>query len=111
MYSKNFLQRCDGYSGADLSALVTEAAMAAFKEHISRAARSSSLEPVPLTSEVRVFWRHFDSAFDKVKPSVTGKDKQHYETLKRKQQVRTNFKKIMSFDTFIQTPKVVLTFI
>jgi hypothetical protein len=66
--------------------------MAAFKEHISTASRSNSLEPVPSSSEVRVFWRHFDSAFDKVKPSVTGKDKQNYETLKRKQQVRTKFK-------------------
>jgi hypothetical protein len=58
--------------------------MCAFKEHVAQSKTGSGSGS---GFDVRVFRRHFDSAFDKVKPSVTGKDKLHYETLKRKQQV------------------------
>jgi ribosome biogenesis ATPase len=84
-----FLKRCDGFSGADLSALVIEASMAAFKERLSQAAAATGSGV-----EVRVGSRHFDAAFNKVKPSVSAHDKKSYETLKRKQQVRAVLKPI-----------------
>ena len=82
----NLLQRCDGFSGADLSALVIEASMAAFKEvamhtHIGQAALRPGFE-------VRVCLRHFEAAFAKVKPSVSDKDKLQYESMKRRSQVK-----------------------
>ena len=60
--------------------------MSAFKEHVARSKDAKTGSETGF--EVRVYRRHFCSALDKVKPSVTGKDKLHYETLKRKQQVR-----------------------
>ena len=77
-------QRCDGFSGADLSALVIEASMIAFKE-LSRIPKSEVVAGPG--SEPRVHLRHFMSAFNKVKPSVSGRDKNHYETMKRRQLV------------------------
>merc|ERR1719509_687991 len=50
-------QRCEGFSGADMSALVREASMSALKEHLNE-------------------------AFQQVKPSVSGKDRQKYDAMK-----------------------------
>jgi ribosome biogenesis ATPase len=80
-------QRCDGFSGADLSALVIEASMFAFKE-LARGSRTGSGAGFKTGSVARVYLRHFDLAFNKVKPSVSVKDKQHYESMKRRHQVR-----------------------
>ena len=60
--------------------------MAAFKEvathtHVGQAALRPGFE-------VRVCFRHFEAAFAKVKPSVSGKDKLHYESMKRGTQVK-----------------------
>jgi len=60
--------RCDGYSGADLSALVREASVCALKQYMKDKATSTDDQP-PL---IYVKKTHFDMAFAKVKPSVTG---------------------------------------
>ena len=86
--------RCVGFSGADLSALAREAAVAALKECMEKAATSASAsasggggdggaaapeggaaEEVP-----RVSMAHFERAFELVQPSVSPQDEQRYKT-------------------------------
>ncbi|KAH9623158.1 hypothetical protein KSS87_011012 [Heliosperma pusillum] len=67
--------RCENMSGADLSALMNEAAMAALEEKLKLSTTvcggcSSSIKSV-----------HFEHAMSKVKPSVSEKQKQYYEKL------------------------------
>jgi ribosome biogenesis ATPase len=59
-------RKCDGYSGADLAALVKEAAIAALCE-------CADEEEEPLVAR-----RHFAHALDKVAPSVTRRDEKRY---------------------------------
>ena len=66
------------FSGADMSALVTEASVLAFKEHLEAIA-SGDTEG----SDVRVYHKHFTGAFDKVRPSVSKTDRKLYERMKR----------------------------
>jgi len=61
-------RRCDGFSGADLSALVKEAAIAALHDCDSE---DDDSEPV-------VNAHHFEAAFGKVFPSVTRREEQRY---------------------------------
>ncbi|EDO35705.1 predicted protein [Nematostella vectensis] len=114
--------RCNGFSGADLAALVREASMAALRERINLTSLAKTAGPsttVPtLTSTnsalkteteptvtkdvssasvsvtmaskthdvanlvVGVGARHFDRAFDKVRPSVSPKDQEMYEKIR-----------------------------
>ncbi|XP_063902517.1 uncharacterized protein LOC135122244 [Zophobas morio] len=64
--------RCEGFSGADLAALVREASITALKESIQN------------NSEVLITNHHFEVAFQKVFPSVSEKDQKIYKTLKMK---------------------------
>lgn len=57
-------ERCIGYTGADLAALVREAGIQALKEHMLESDRKSKI----VVSE-----RHFNKAFNKLRPSVTEK--------------------------------------
>ncbi|GIL77999.1 hypothetical protein Vretifemale_7455, partial [Volvox reticuliferus] len=65
--------RCDGFSGADMAALVREAAVAALKE---------SMAGGPAAPSPRVGIRHFEVALRRVQPSVNRKDRKAYEALR-----------------------------
>jgi ribosome biogenesis ATPase len=67
-------ERCTGYSGADLDALVHEACMLLFKE------REDNPNPPPLV----VTAQHFEQAFAAIRPSVNEEDRRMYEEIKRK---------------------------
>jgi len=63
---------CDGFSGADLAALVREACVAALKS-------MTVAGSIPLVTST-----HFDEAFTKVQPSVSKADHARYDELRRK---------------------------
>ncbi|XP_074309396.1 cell division control protein 48 homolog C-like [Silene latifolia] len=67
--------RCENMSGADLSALMNEAAMAALEEKL----KSSTTVCGGCSSNIKSV--HFELAMSKVKPSVSEKQKQYYEKL------------------------------
>ncbi|KAK3932258.1 Nuclear valosin-containing protein-like [Frankliniella fusca] len=62
----------EGYSGADLAALVREAGVQALRDFIGTTDQTGPLS---------VALKHFDSAASKIRPSVTGKARVHYEKL------------------------------
>lgn len=64
--------RCEGFSGADLAALVREAAVCALRDMRLAAERPSA----PL-----VHHAHFDAALEVVQPSVSAKDEASYRAL------------------------------
>ncbi|XP_054289293.1 nuclear valosin-containing protein-like isoform X1 [Macrosteles quadrilineatus] len=66
--------QCEGYTGADLAALVREASLQALKEYMA------STEPSK--NDLRVCKRHFTTALSKIRPSVSEKDKKRYEDLR-----------------------------
>lgn len=68
--------RCNGYTGADLAALVREASMAALKVIIAN----------PSSKVIEVNMDHFNTAFSKVKPSVSQKEQLKYIKLKEQLQ-------------------------
>ena len=98
--------RCEGLTGADLAALVREASVAALKDMmggatgLSRRKRDFDGNPVleeggggggrnfapevTKTTTTSVSWKHFESAFKKLKPSVSKKDRILYEEIKTK---------------------------
>ncbi|CAH0546525.1 unnamed protein product [Brassicogethes aeneus] len=65
---------CAGYTGADLAALVREAGVQALRDFMVR----NDGEQTTLVST-----EHFKRAVAKIRPSVTEKDKQHYEKLRK----------------------------
>merc|ERR1719414_1163587 len=67
--------KCQSFSGADMSALVTEASVAAFKEHLDSGRKDNV--------SVRVHGRHFEAAFTKVRPSVNPKDRKRYAAMRK----------------------------
>lgn len=90
--------RADGYSGADLSALVREAGLCVMREwkkstqdasfiqqHSSSTTSSSSIAISLLTSEMPtvICQRHFESALSIVKPSVTREDRDRFERVQQ----------------------------
>lgn len=66
--------RCHNYTGADLAALVREAAVQSLKEHLKRPNAGGSLA---------VSAEHFEMALSKIRPSISEKDHKHYEKLRR----------------------------
>ncbi|CAK9276146.1 unnamed protein product [Sphagnum jensenii] len=79
-------QHCEGFSGADLGALVREACIAALQEQIDE---SVKMEKAPLPGGVKInhpFVRahHFEAAFSRVAPSVSSKDQLRYKELHKK---------------------------
>lgn len=79
--------RCEGFSGADLTALVREAALCAVREVISsqsvnELSISSSSDrknfKVPHNQTIQVTHEHVESAFARVKPSVSPADLARY---------------------------------
>ncbi|XP_012891633.1 PREDICTED: nuclear valosin-containing protein-like isoform X2 [Dipodomys ordii] len=69
--------RCDCYSGADLSALVREAALCALRQEMARQKSGDG------TGELKISHMHFEEAFKKVKPSISAKDQMMYKTLQQ----------------------------
>jgi len=72
--------RADGYSGADLAALVREAAVTALREKIVSPLHIND-EHIPL-GRVCIYQHHFLHAFDRVQPSVTTEQRLKYEALR-----------------------------
>lgn len=75
-------EACNNLSGADLAALMNEAAMAAMEE------RQKSLQLAGSSTEPRVIkTSHFEKALEKVTPSVSEKQRSYYEALSQKEKV------------------------
>ncbi|KAI3613605.1 ribosome biogenesis atpase rix7 [Moniliophthora roreri] len=79
--------RCDGYSGADLAALVREAGVAALRRILvstSTATPNSSLSVIDEELNVQVTLDDFTGALEKVTPSVSKAQRRKYEALRSK---------------------------
>lgn len=87
--------RCEGYSGADLAALVREAGVLALRETLRMLDFSFSSSPSDATErakedeqekemKVEVTLRHFENALEKVMPSVSSAQRRKYEALRSK---------------------------
>ncbi|KAI9144776.1 P-loop containing nucleoside triphosphate hydrolase protein [Paraphysoderma sedebokerense] len=86
-------ERCDGFSGADIAALLREASVSALRStlrYINSTSSSSSVPSLPspvatlATPDLVVKSAHFMEALTKVVPSVSKKDKKGYEMLRKK---------------------------
>ncbi|OMP01695.1 hypothetical protein COLO4_11662 [Corchorus olitorius] len=69
------MKACENFSGADLSALMNEAAMGALEEKLA----SAEISETPWTIKTS----HFEQALSKIKPSVSDKEIQKYEKLSK----------------------------
>ncbi|KAJ3156028.1 hypothetical protein HDU89_005592 [Geranomyces variabilis] len=93
--------RCDGYSGADLHALSTEAVGAALWERVvENGGNYAGLRP----ENVIVAQRHFDLAFSKMKPSVNKDDRKRYRRLRDKFSATANAASVKPFDPPPEAP-------
>ncbi|XP_029376518.1 nuclear valosin-containing protein-like isoform X1 [Echeneis naucrates] len=79
-----FDERCDCFTGADLSALVREASINALRAYLKseNSPGASSDFPCSSIAEIRVSKQNFEDAFKKVRPSVSKKEQKTYEQLK-----------------------------
>ncbi|KAL4399760.1 Ribosome biogenesis ATPase Rix7 [Malassezia pachydermatis] len=73
--------RADGYSGADLAALVREAAVTALREKIASPLQYND-DTTAVTERVCIYHHHFVHAFDRVQPSVSTEQRLKYEALR-----------------------------
>ena len=64
---ENVAEKTEGYTGADLSALVSTAVMTALEEHVEK--YKTTEEVGKHAAEVKVTMRHFEDALTKMKPS------------------------------------------
>jgi ribosome biogenesis ATPase len=76
--------RCEGFSGADLASLVREAAVAALRKTFYLHSTTLSEEDKNNHKEIFITSEDFDTAFEKVSPSVSKQDKRHYDALRVK---------------------------
>ncbi|KAG7999851.1 Nuclear valosin-containing protein-like, partial [Nibea albiflora] len=79
-----FDERCDCFTGADLTALVREASVNALRAYMKsqHCSASSSGHMYSPAVDIRVSKQNFDDAFKKVRPSVSKKDQKTYEQLR-----------------------------
>ncbi|XP_044068952.1 nuclear valosin-containing protein-like isoform X3 [Siniperca chuatsi] len=80
-----FDERCDCFTGADLTALVREASVNALRAYLKSQhspASSGHTYSSGSVSDIRVNKQNFDDAFKKVRPSVSKKDQRMYEQLR-----------------------------
>ncbi|XP_032383365.1 nuclear valosin-containing protein-like isoform X3 [Etheostoma spectabile] len=81
-----FDERCDCFSGADITALVREASVNALRIYLksqpSPASSSGHTYSSGSVADIRVSKQNFDDAFKKVRPSVSKKDQRMYEQLR-----------------------------
>ncbi|XP_066507015.1 nuclear valosin-containing protein-like [Hoplias malabaricus] len=78
-------ERCDCFTGADLSALVREASVNALKAHLCPQTSVTHTEHTfssGSAKDIRVSRSNFEEAFKKVRPSVSKKDQLMYEKLR-----------------------------
>ncbi|KAG6595581.1 Cell division control protein 48-like C, partial [Cucurbita argyrosperma subsp. sororia] len=71
------MEACENFSGADLSALMNEAAMAALEEKLTSV--RNNMESASCTIKMT----HFESGLTKISPSVSEKQKHFYEILSK----------------------------
>ncbi|BDA42994.1 probable nuclear valosin-containing protein-like at C-terminar half [Coccomyxa sp. Obi] len=71
--------RINGYSGADLAALVREAAVTSLKEAMQEEVRVGAAPG----STPQVHMRHFQAAMSRIQPSVSWKDQRVYDALRQ----------------------------
>jgi ribosome biogenesis ATPase len=77
--------RCEGYSGADLAALVREAAVGALRQRIGDLDAGRELSTAQEEGmDVRVGVREFELALDNLGPSVSVSQRRRYESLRAK---------------------------
>ena len=77
--------RCEGYSGADLAALVREAAVRALRQRIGDLEAGLELSTAQEEgADVRVGVREFELALDNLGPSVSIAQRRRYESLRAK---------------------------
>ncbi|XP_077960733.1 nuclear valosin-containing protein-like isoform X1 [Gasterosteus aculeatus] len=81
-----FDERCDCFSGADLTALVREASVNALRGYLKsqppQAASTGHTFSSDSVADLRVSKQNFDDALKKVRPSVSKKDQRMYEQLR-----------------------------
>ncbi|XP_028392638.1 nuclear valosin-containing protein-like isoform X2 [Dendronephthya gigantea] len=84
-------ERCSGFSGADLAALVREASVNSLRERMKGYQGTSGLmldangpDVIQQDTIVGVAMRHFDAAFKKIKPSVSEKDQLVYKYMQER---------------------------
>lgn len=79
-------ERCEGYSGADLAALVREAGVAALKRALGALDEMDGFDGVGAggAQSVVVSIADFGQALDKVQPSVSVAQRRKYESLRSK---------------------------
>ncbi|XP_065256830.1 nuclear valosin-containing protein-like isoform X2 [Emys orbicularis] len=70
-------QRCDCYTGADLSALVREASVCALRQEMALQNGKSK------KGEIKISRKYFEEAFKKVKSSISRKDQAMYDELRQ----------------------------
>lgn len=75
-------EKLDGFTGADLSAIVREASIAALRDRIL--GRSTSKQDIILTES------HFEIALNKVNPSVSSEDRVVYMQMYEKYSNNSN---------------------
>ncbi|KAL6466352.1 hypothetical protein MHYP_G00241560 [Metynnis hypsauchen] len=78
-------ERCDCFTGADLSALVREASVNALKAHLCSQTSLTHTEHTfssGSVQDIKVSGQNFEEAFKKVRPSVSRKDQLMYEKLR-----------------------------
>ena len=78
--TKNISEKCENYSGADVSALVREAALIAARELLQ--ADEHKMEQDSVQEDVFLTMSHFERALLNVKSSVSEKDRKFYEKMK-----------------------------
>ena len=75
--------RTEGFTGADLSALVREAGLSVVKEWAGSMGPSEAAETSdPQTTAPTIAVRHFEIALQKVKPSVSAMDRKRWTRVK-----------------------------
>ena len=76
-------ERCDSFSGADLGALVREAAVTALREALPKSEEyEEDMGKARDIPKIRITQRHFEIALQKVSPSVSYLQRRRYEALR-----------------------------
>ncbi len=66
---KELAKRTEGYTGADIASLVNTAALIALREHVEK--YKDPKEAIKHKDELKITMKHFEKAFEKVKPLGT----------------------------------------
>jgi SpoVK/Ycf46/Vps4 family AAA+-type ATPase len=78
---KSISKKCDNYSGADMTALVKEAAICCYKEEILKKKNKMKVEGEQ--EDLTVKMKHFQEAFQKITPSVSEKDIEFFDKMRK----------------------------